>query len=84
MTRYVTTRGVFAGQAVVQMVRSIHNGLEYAIKFFVSRDAFNVEHALYEQGTGPTATGLAQFLPEVCHPLFKLGCDVATAGDVTR
>jgi hypothetical protein len=56
---------VHAGQAVVQMARSVRNGVEYAIKFFVSRDAFNVEHALYVHGTGPAATGLAQFLPLV-------------------
>jgi hypothetical protein len=53
------------GQGVVQMARHVHNRLEYAIKFFVSREAFDVEHALYLQGTDPQASGLSQFLPEV-------------------
>jgi hypothetical protein len=61
-----------AGQAVVQMAKSVHNGLDYAIKFFVSREAFNVEHALYLKGMGHAATGLAQFLPEVCDYLFEM------------
>ena len=54
-----------AGQGVVQMARSKHNGLEYAIKFYVSRSAFTAEFGLYSQRTSQKAAGLAQFLPEV-------------------
>jgi hypothetical protein len=68
MKRVLQSETVHSGQAVVQMARSVHTkGLEYAIKFYVSWEAFNVEHALYLHVSGPTATGLAQFLPEVCY-----------------
>jgi hypothetical protein len=35
-----------AGQAVVQMARSKVNGLEYAVKFYVSKAAFDAECAM--------------------------------------
>jgi hypothetical protein len=59
---------------VVQMAKSQHNGLEYAIKFFVSRAAFNAELSLYDHGGDTQGSGLAQFLPEV--RLFLLLLDV--------
>ena len=46
------------------MARSTINGLDYAIKFFVSRTAFDVEQQMYGQGMGAPAGGLAQFLPQ--------------------
>ena len=52
-----------AGQAIVQMAYSRRKRLEYAIKFFVSRSAFEQESALYS-GSNP----LGQFLPQVPHP----------------
>lgn len=59
-----------AGQAVVQMARSTVNGLEYAIKFFVARSAFDVERDMYGQSKDNTeACGLSQFLPQVRHPI---------------
>ena len=54
-----------AGQAVVQMARGKNDGVEYAIKFYVSRAAFEAERGLYSQRTSTQATGLAQFLPKV-------------------
>ena len=50
-----------AGQAIVQMARSKHNSLEYAIKFFALRSAFDAEAALYRDRRNP----LGQFLPKV-------------------
>jgi hypothetical protein len=47
------------------MAKGKHDGLEYAIKFFVSRAAFVVEKELYERGSGAYTDGLAQFLPQV-------------------
>ena len=47
------------------MARSRVNGLEYAIKFFVSRAAFQAEHAMYRPGGNTQASGLAKFLPQV-------------------
>lgn len=61
----------FAGQAIVQMARSVHNSMEYAIKFFVSVEDFDTEAVLYEHTSGSVSEGLAQFLPQVClmhHP----------------
>lgn len=58
--------GCCAGQAVVQMARSIQNGMEYAIKFYVSRAVFDLEQGMYAQGGGAQAGDLAQFLPQVC------------------
>jgi hypothetical protein len=49
----------------VQMAKSKYDNLEYAIKFFVSRDAFEAELAMYDCGGGNQASGLAQFLPKV-------------------
>ena len=54
-----------AGQSVVQMAKYEHGGLEYAIKFYVSRAAFDAESALYSQHTTAQVTELAQFLPQV-------------------
>jgi hypothetical protein len=53
------------GQAVVQMARSLLNGLEYAIKFLVTSVAFEVEEEMYRQGGSAHTSGIAQFLPEV-------------------
>ena len=54
-----------AGQAVVQMARGQRDKREYALKFFVSRAAFDAEAALYAQGRSSATGGLAQFLPQV-------------------
>jgi hypothetical protein len=51
---------------VVQMARGKHDSREYAIKFFASRQSFDAEHALYCSGSQVQASGLAQFLPQVC------------------
>jgi hypothetical protein len=59
------TLSTCAGQAVVQMARSRLNGLEYAIKFYLSKAAFDAESGLYSQREGAQNVGLAQFLPEV-------------------
>ena len=48
------------GQAVVQMARGRYDGVEYAIKFFVSRAAFEAERGLYSLRTSDKATCLAQ------------------------
>ena len=52
---------VCAGQAVVQFAKDRRNGLEYAIKFFLSYSAFTDEASLYTDRGNP----LGQFLPEV-------------------
>ena len=49
------------------MARSKYDGLEYAIKFYVSRAAFEAEKSLYSERAAAQATGLAQFLPQVLH-----------------
>ena len=36
-----------AGQAVVQFAKGYHDKIEYAIKFFLDREAFQAEAALY-------------------------------------
>jgi hypothetical protein len=59
-------KGRCAGQAVVQMARGKHDRREYAIKFFASRQGFDVEHTLYCSGSQAQASELAQFLPKVC------------------
>lgn len=38
---------------------------EFAMKFFVSREAFEEEHAMYMRGSDLHTKGLAQFLPQV-------------------
>lgn len=48
------------------MAKSESSGIVYAIKFFVSQEAFEAESKLYSAGSGPEAHGLAQFLPLVC------------------
>ena len=59
-------RGIIrAGQAVVQMAKSRHNRLEYAIKFYLSQAAFEAEVELYGTRGGAPASPLAQFLPLV-------------------
>lgn len=55
-----------AGQAVVQMAISKRTRSEYAIKFFLSREAFNEESGLYSQGKHAKSGTFAQFLPRVC------------------
>jgi hypothetical protein len=59
------TRFDFAGQAVVQMAKSQYDNMEYAIKFFVSRAAFDAEMAMYDCRGGAQTSSLAQFLPKV-------------------
>ena len=55
------------------MARGRHDGVEYAIKFYVSRAAFEAEKGLYSQRTSRNATGLAQFLPQVFQYLSWVG-----------
>lgn len=55
------TKGICAGQAVVQMARNPLNGLDYAIKFFISNNAFDSEKELYNDKSSP----LGKFLPQV-------------------
>ena len=55
------------------MARGRYDGVEYAIKFYVSRAAFEAERGLYSQRTSQKATGLAQFLPQVFLDLSWLG-----------
>jgi hypothetical protein len=50
---------------VVQMAKSQYDGLEYAIKFFVSRATFNAELAMYDSKGDTQGRSLAQFLPKV-------------------
>jgi hypothetical protein len=49
---------------VVQMAKAKYDRREYAIKFFVSNQAFESEKALYSCD-GAHASALAQFLPNV-------------------
>jgi hypothetical protein len=56
--RCVTAR-VSAGQAVVQFAYGKLDKQDYAVKFFLSRKAFEAEEALYRHTT------LGQFLPQV-------------------
>ena len=46
------------------MAKSARDGLEYAIKFFVSQEAFQAESDLYGSGTA-CINPLSQFLPRV-------------------
>ena len=55
------------------MARGRHDGVEYAIKFYVSHSAFKAEMGLYFQRTSRNATGLAQFLPQVFQFLSWIG-----------
>lgn len=63
---------LYAGQAVVQMARGKNDRLDYAIKFFVSQDAFESELAMYGQGSGAPAGVLSQFLPRVIFLLLRI------------
>jgi hypothetical protein len=72
---WMTAHRMHAGQAIVQMAYSPNSRLEYAVKFFIARDAFEQERALY-CGHNP----LGRFLPQVfflsargyvCVPLFR-------------
>jgi hypothetical protein len=47
------------------MAKSQYDGLEYAIKFFVSTDAFVAELAMYDSRGDTQGSSLAQFLPKV-------------------
>lgn len=38
---------IYAGQAVVQFARNVRDGYPYAIKFYVSKSAFEAEKKLY-------------------------------------
>ena len=49
------------------MARSKYDAVEYAIKFYVSRAAFEAESGLYSQRAAAQVTGLSQFLPRVCN-----------------
>jgi hypothetical protein len=55
-----------AGQAIVQMARSRVNGLEYAIKFFISKGAFEAERDLYTNPGKP----FGPFLPQARCPSY--------------
>lgn len=52
-------RSMHAGQAIVQMAHSRATREEYAIKFYICRDSFDLEKALYT-GDNP----LGHFLPQ--------------------
>lgn len=56
------------------MVRSEHTGKEYAIKFFISKRAFEDELNWYQPPKSLEAGDLIQFLPQVrfSHALFQL------------
>lgn len=54
------------------MARSKHDSLEYAIKFFAQRSAFDAEAALYRDRRNP----LGQFLPKVRCPVARLSCSM--------
>jgi hypothetical protein len=56
------------------MAKSQYDDLEYAIKFFVSRAAFDAELAMYDCRGGPQTSSLAQFLPKVGILLVFLLC----------
>jgi hypothetical protein len=47
------------------MAKSQYDGLEYAIKFFISRAAFIAELAMYDCKGCTKSSSLAQFLPKV-------------------
>jgi hypothetical protein len=47
------------------MAKSLYDDIEYAIKFFVSRAAFDAELAMYDCRGGAQTSSLAQFLPKV-------------------
>jgi hypothetical protein len=51
---------------VVQMAKGKHDRREYAVKFFLTRKAFDAEHALYWGSSGAQASVVARFLPKVC------------------
>ncbi|NJR42329.1 MAG: hypothetical protein HC767_06390 [Akkermansiaceae bacterium] len=50
-----------AGQAVVQIAEQVYSRDEFAIKFFLSPEAFAEEASLYEDPSQP----LGRFLPEL-------------------
>jgi hypothetical protein len=53
------------------MARGKHSNLEYAIKFFLYRDAFERESRMYAGASSEPrtvgGTGLSQILPQVNH-----------------
>lgn len=63
------------------MARSRHSRVEYAIKWFVSRAAFESERALYDKRSGSDASVLAQFLPKVT--LFRFILNAVTERGVS-
>lgn len=58
--RICSTRSC-AGQAIVQVVEEMGSRNEYAIKFFMSKSAFEQEQDLYTD----TSLPLGQFLPQL-------------------
>ena len=48
-----------AGQGIVVFARGVHNGLGYALKFFVNRESFLAEREMYRSQT------LGRLLPQV-------------------
>lgn len=65
--------GVLAGQSVVQIAEDIYTQQQYAVKFFLSQQAFEQEALLYEDPTQP----LGRFLPEcraIADPTVGRGC----------
>lgn len=55
-----------AGQAVVQFARSTHDGYPYAIKFYVSRSAFEAEKKLYRCVAAPQSVPSKKNTEPVC------------------
>ena len=66
-----------AGQAVVQFARGYHDQVDYAIKFYLDREAFVSEAALYASCSVPPTTS-AQ-LPADTRPIDAYGCSTLAA-----
>ena len=64
-------RNCGAGQAVVQVVEDSRTHVQYAMKFYLSPNAFRDEKALYEDSSQP----LGRFLPEV-HRIVDSGSEL--------
>ena len=57
--------GVGAGQSIVQMARQGEHGHEYAIKFFVKKEAFVEESGIYcNRGEGLGRHSASLMLPQ--------------------
>ena len=59
-----------AGQAVVQFAYGTLDRQEYALKFFLSRKAFDAEEVLYRHTT------LGRFLPQVIASVPEAACSI--------